>query len=233
MSTAVIALTFKRVEATEQVWANNLKNRSYLLSAHNPVYWWDNTPHGSEREALVQIAANYHIKHAFHDGSNYGIAHPINRMAERIFAAGHDGFVTMASDIMEPANWIEHRSSFAAMLPAGIVAIPVGKPYTVPRYPRQEHNGIGYEHGGDIIGNWYVTKEAYEKIGLFPEHYGIYGPIDLEYCARARKAGVLAVYLSDLHADCLAVQDDPEYILAKNKSLAEAWPIFSNVMHNL
>ena len=234
MSTAVIALTFKRVEATEQVWANNLKNRSYLLSAHNPVYWWDNTPHGPEREALVQIAANYHINHAFHDGSNYGIAHPINRMAERIFADGHDGFVTMASDIMEPANWIEHRSSFAAMLPAGIVAIPPGKHHTaVARYPRQEHNGIGYEHGGDIIGNWYVSKEAYEKIGQFPEHYGIYGPIDLEYCARARKAGILAVYLSDLEANCIPVQDDPEYILAKNKSLAEAWPIYSNVMSNL
>ena len=71
MSTAVIALTFKRVEATEQVWANNLKNRSYLLSAHHPVYWWDNTPHGPEREALVEMAKSYNIVSAFHDGSNY------------------------------------------------------------------------------------------------------------------------------------------------------------------
>ena len=101
------------------------------------------------------------------------------------------------------------------------------------RYQRQEINGIGYEHGGDIIGNWYVTKEAYYRIGPYPEHYGIYGPIDLEYCARARKAGIKAVYLSDMSAECLECDDDTEYIMNKNRALADAWPIYSNIMSQL
>lgn len=228
MSTAIIALTYKRVDQTRTTWANN-------LTSPYPVYWWDNTPPGVEREQLIEIAKNYNVVESFHDGSNYGIAHPINRMAERIFAAGHDGFVTMASDILEPERWILMRELICQALPAGIAAIPPGKHHTaVVRYERQEINGIGYECAGDIIGNWYVTKSAYQSIGLFPEHYGIYGPIDLEYCARARKQNIKAVYLSDYEAECLPCHnDDTEYTLAKNVSLANAWPIYSNIMSNL
>lgn len=234
MSTAIIALTYKRVEATQQVWENNLKKRNFLLSYLNPVYWWDNSPFGEDRDKLCEIAKDYNIKYAFHDGSNHGIAYPINEMAKLIFEAGHTGFITMASDILEPDNWIFAREQFAALLPAGIVSIPPGKHHTeVMRYERKEHAGIGYEWGGDIIGNWYISKEAYYAIGPLPEHYGIYGPIDLEYCARARKKGIAAVYLSDLSAECVPVQDDPEYIYTKNKSLAEAWPIYANLMANL
>lgn len=227
MKTAVIALTMNRAEATRQAWANNLK-------ADTPVYWWDNTPHGADRAVLHGIASAYNIRSAFHDGSNYGIAYPINQMAARIFADGYDAFVTMASDILEPDNWIQNLTEISVLTGAGIAAVPPGDGNCgVVRYERKEINGIGYESGGDIIGNWLVTKQAYQTIGPYPEHYGIYGPIDLEYCARARKLGILAVYLSDHKSVCMNPPDDPEYILAKNKSLAEAWPIFSNVMANL
>lgn len=228
MSTAIIALTYKRVDQTRASWANN------LVSPY-PVYWWDNTPPGAEREQLIEIAKNYNVVESFHDGSNYGIAHPINRMAERIFAAGHDGFVTMACDMLEPSEWITARETICNLLNAGIAAIPPYKLYcNVTRYARKEINGIAYEDDGDIIGNWYVAKWAYEMLGPYPEYYGIYGPIDLEYCARARKKGVKYVYLSDMECECLPCDnDDTEYTIAKNVSLANAWPIYSNIISNL
>jgi hypothetical protein len=71
-------------------------------------------------------------------------------------------------------------------------------------------------------------------LGPYPEYYGIYGPIDLEYCARARKKGVKYVYLSDMECECLPCDnDDTEYTVAKNLSLANAWPIYSNIISNL
>lgn len=232
--TGIIALTYKRVEETARTWSHNMSKLVQSTGYPYSVYWWDNTPHGPEREALVEMAKSYNIVSAFHDGSNYGIAEPINKMATKLFADGCTGFVTMASDILEPAGWITAREAICDFLQAGIAAIPPGKHHTsVVRYARQEINGIGYEHGGDIIGNWYVTKAAYETIGAYPEHYGIYGPIDLEYCARARKAGILAVYLSDMEAECIPCADDGEYIINKNKALAEAWPIYSNIMQTL
>ena len=234
MSTAIIAITYKRVTETAMTWNHNILPKNYLLSSHNPVYWWDNTPDGKERDGLLKIAAFYNIKEAYHDGINHGISKAVNYMAEKIFSHGHTGFITMASDILEPAGWIQERERICQHVPAGIAAIPPAKHHTsVVRYQRQEINGIGYEHGGDIIGNWYVTKEAYYRIGPYPEHYGIYGPIDLEYCARARKAGIKAVYLSDMSAECLECDDDTEYIMNKNRALADAWPIYSNIMSQL
>jgi GT2 family glycosyltransferase len=145
------------------------------------------------------------------------------------FDDGADMVITMANDIIEPAKWVEKRvEAMLAIKDLGVVAIPPNG--TLQRYPRNLTDGIRWEHG-EVIGNYGITRAAWEKVGGLAEWYGIYGPIDLDYCQRCWVAGLKTIYLSDEAAQHLPGADDPAYTGDKQEALRRAWPNFRQRIH--
>lgn len=227
MKVAIIALTCGRVEYTQKTWANNIHRIPFS------VFHFDNTEDEEERRSIRLLTTLYDsIKRSYYSDSNQGIAGPINYWMERLFASHYDIVVTMANDILEPANWIDLRVKAFQNIPnAGIVSIPIIGQGCI-RYQRKAINNITFEEG-NIIGNFAISRAVYEAIGGFPECYGLYGPIDLDYCAHARKAGFRTIYLSDYEARHIGTNNPTEYQKAKEESLAKSWALYHERMKAL
>lgn len=219
MKIAILALTCGRVEETARTWENNLPGLPY------PVYWWDNTEDADEAAHILALSKRYNIIQDWHPDKNQGIARPLNVLMQCAFNDGADMVVTMANDILEPSQWVEIRAlGFERIENAGIVSIPIYQQNCL-RYEKIQINGLEIEQG-DIIGNYGIHRSTYEKIGGFPEVYGIYGPIDLDYCAHVRAAGLKTLYVSNYHAYHIGVDNPTEYQKAKDESLSRAWAIY-------
>jgi GT2 family glycosyltransferase len=208
---AVISLTLDREELTQRAFPHNLTPRPDLL------YIWDN---GSRYWHKLK---DYNPDTLYISSTNKGISEPLNVMMDAAFKAGAEMVCTMANDILEPHNAWAKRLEAAKETGAGVVSIPLAG---ANRYPQKEKNGIRYE-SGDIIGNFGITRQLYESIGGFYEGYGIYGPIDLDYCARARAAGFDTIYISNLYAEHLGVNNPKDYQQKKEASLKKAWPLYN------
>jgi GT2 family glycosyltransferase len=222
MKIAILALTCGRYDQTVQSWNANLSN------CEHDIYHWDNTPFGREYQLINDFVDTFEPVASFADGNNWGISVPLNNMMHEAFRNGADMVITMANDIIEPDGWIEKRIEAVETIPnVAVVAIPPAGRGTV-RYPKKALHGIKYEDDGDVIGNYGITKECYNEIGGFHAGYGIYGPIDLDYCFRIRLVGKKAIYLSDESAIHIGVDNPYEYQKAKDESLRASWAIFAD-----
>lgn len=218
MNVAIIALTCGRPKETARTYFHNLGK----LEAIPPLYVWSNKATWDVCEIVDEYKPIVHV----HCSDNMGISAPLNRLAHMAFDDGADVVITMANDILEPEGWIENRIKAIEAIPnVAVVAIPPTG--TLIRYTKQVTNGITWENG-QVIGNWAITKEAFEKVGKLYEGFGIYGPIDLEYCDRCAKHGMKTIYLSNMVAEHIGDNDPPEYKKAKMDSLKEAWVIYTS-----
>jgi GT2 family glycosyltransferase len=221
MKTAIIALTCGRINYTRQTFAHNFKD------IDTDVFIWDNSETPEERAEVIELCAQYpQVKAIMSEGVNIGIAHGLNRLLKTVFVQNnYDMAITMGNDILEPPGWVSMREHYAQAIPrVGIVSTPLKG---AARYAIQLHGDCYFEHG-HIIGNFGITRELFERIGYMPEVYGVYGPIDLEYCDKAQAAGYKTIYISTITPPPVHIGDDSpaEYQDKKMRSLQAAWPIY-------
>jgi len=114
-------------------------------------------------------------------GENLGIAKGVNPALRWAHAEGYDYVCTMADDILEPVFWLNNRIAVAEQYAAGIVAISPENNHPAPIET-------------EVIGNPLISWAVMDKIGFWNEGFGMYGPIDLDYNARARAAGFKVMY---------------------------------------
>jgi GT2 family glycosyltransferase len=217
MKSAILLLTYGRVEETRRTWENNLPGLSNL-------YWWDNTEDEAEREALLRESERYDI--CFQRGvmQNIGIAKPLNYLADMAFAEGADFVTTMANDILEPLGYIQARALAVEAFPdAGVIAIPPAE--TFPHIGVEE-KGFSISEYPCVIGNYSIPFSVWQKGVMFCEEMGNYGPIDLDFCNQVNRLGFRCIYLSNMKALHIGHNNPPEYEAAKAKSLAAAWEVF-------
>ena len=215
LSVAIIALTCGRPIETGTTYLHNLAG-----SHQYPLYVWSN----QATKEVCDIVNLYNPIVHVHCSDNMGIAAPLNRLAQMAFDDGADVVVTMANDILEPDGWIEKRIEAIEAIPnIAVVAIPPTG--TLVRYTKQVTDGITFENG-QVIGNWAITRDAFEQVGKLYEGFGIYGPIDLEYCDRCDQMGYKTIYLSNEVAKHIGNDDPPEYKKAKMDSLAASWELY-------
>lgn len=226
MKTAILALTCGRADLTEKTWYNNLKGFD------GPLYWWDNTD--TELRHTMRSCEAYPITKKYESDTNAGIAVPFNRMMDDAFTDGADMVITMANDILEPIGWVELLERGMREIPdAGVVSIPPGDNSSgVLRYNREQAGSLTYEVG-TVIGNMAISRRCWAVVGNWYEGYGIYGPIDLDYCARVRAAGLKTCYLSDYQSKHIGVNNPTDYQAAKNESLRKSWPLYHERMRGV
>lgn len=125
--------------------------------------------------------------------------------------AGHADFYTfLANDMEEPESWLRIRNAFLDDQSIGICSFPLAKP---ANYDSQ-----------DLIGNYTISRKLYETIGEFNEAFDPYGPIDLDYCHRARKAGFKTMYIPGYYS--VHPQEhgtDNKYGYSKKKMIEDKW----------
>jgi len=219
---AVLLLTCGRAELTAQTWHHNLRRAGYP----HRLFWYDNGSEEADYLRMVDESWEYNITWHESLSENIGIALALNWMIVAAFARGADAVVTMANDILEPDNWLKRRVEAMQAIP-NTGAVAIGGDFC-HRYALQEENGVTIEEGGDIIGNYLITRAAYEKVGLFCTDYGIYGPLDLDYCFRMKCAGLRYYYAEGEAQHIGTVDRNPEeYTEIKKNSLAASWKIFS------
>lgn len=222
---AILLLTCGRVEMTKQVWPSNLARAGYPYT----LFWWDN---GSTKDELYEVMSsltlNMKIEWFHFSERNIGIALALNNMIQAAMRRGFDMVISMANDIIEPDNWLLRRVHAAQVIDnTGIVSIPVKSAHL---YQERNVNGIQINEGGQLIGNFLLTRLAYDKAGLYNTSYGIYGPIDLDYCDRCKALGLRYYYLAGPQAEHLGTVDSnpANYQEAKRESLAASWQQYTH-----
>lgn len=218
----ILALTLGRTEMTRQTWQTNLNNAGIEYD----LFWFDNGSTEDDMRELFGIAAPYSITHFDWKKYNTGISYALNSMIKLAFARGADYVMGMSNDIVEPDNWVNLRVEAAQAIPnTGVVAIPV---QDSNRYSVHNVNGIRIDEG-QVIGNFLITKKAFENVGLYCEDYFPYGPIDLDYCDRCNIAGLRTYYLSDYKADHLGYdrsKNPQQYEQDKKEALQVHWKTY-------
>jgi len=226
MKVAILALTCGRPEKTRKTWEHNLP------IPKTELYWWDNSGPDDE-DAIRDICSAFKPTRWYKVPTNTGISGPFNIMMREAFEDGADIVVTMANDILEQEGWVTHIVQAAKEIEdVGLICTPPAGPGTV-RYPRKStFSGLRYEEG-DVIGNTAILRRTFDAVGGFYDGYGVYGPIDLDYCARVRAAGLRTVYLSEWESQHLPGPNPTEYQTAKDQSLKASWALFKNRMSNI
>lgn len=216
---AILALTCGRPEYTRRTWEHNLEN----AGCEYDLLWLDNGSSQEDFTQILDVSIKYDVTWFKGEKENKGIAYALNTMMKEAFARGNDAVFTMANDILEPAGFLQMRIDAANAIPnTGVVAIPLEG---ARRYGKKERNGFMIDEG-QVIGNWLITKEAFEEIGLFRTDYGIYAPLDLDYCDRLDAVGMKRYYLSNLYAEHIGTDNPEEYERKKKASLAASWEAY-------
>lgn len=149
----------------------------------------------------------------------YGLAKAMNTGLQRAIKAGYDTFMFMGNDILEPNGWLLKRILFLS------------------EHPQCGICSIGFEDKKErttIIGNYIIRKEVIDKIGFFNEAYDPYGPIDLDFCDRANKAGFETWYIGGTakHIDNHGAEDRSNiYGFSKPDEVAKHWPAYVNSLN--
>lgn len=147
--------------------------------------------------------------------NRYGVAQALNEGLHLMVKYNFDAVAFIANDITEPDNWLKDKvHALQTYTAAGVVASTI-------------HEPIGKIHSQHIIGNWLVSREAFNRIGYFNEEFTPYGPIDLDYCERANLAGLSTYYVMNCHATHDGSHaTGNEYGYDKAKVVADMWPLY-------
>jgi hypothetical protein len=127
----------------------------------------------------------------------------------------YDVYTIMANDIVEPDYWLSARTQALA----GNIAMVSIKLDQEPDHFQIE----------EIIANYSIRKEVIDAIGGFNTVYDPYGPIDLDYCHRARAAGFLMSYIPGFMSKHKETADrDTTYGYSKQEKVKEKWDLLVN-----
>lgn len=134
----------------------------------------------------------------------------------------------MANDIVEPPGWVSRKLEAYDHIPgSGLVSICPGQHSYAPRCV----DGM-WHHPGDVIGQFMLRAEVFEKVGYFRNDFGPYGPIDNDYNVRCRKAGFTNYYLAGLQSIHLDDHDNTLYGYDKAAAVRDTWPKFMESLND-
>ena len=218
----LLFITLNRIHETDRTWSMMLSRERWgPCMDHVKTAWFDN---GSDREDFseLQYLSRLYGGHDAHfaEDTNKGIAYAINEMMHYAFEICGAQFVTtMGSDIIEPPSFVHMREAvFNLHKNVGVVATPPQN--EKPKYKDTDRLEL------DVcqpIGNHTYSRELWEAIGYLREDYGIYGPLDLDYCDRAKAAGFLSVQITNWPSWHIGTNNPPDYEAAKQESLKISW----------
>lgn len=140
-----------------------------------------------------------------------GIAAAINMGLSQTYPY-YDVYTIMANDIVEPDQWLQAR---AASLSRDIAMVSIKINEEPEQFQLEE-----------IIANYSIRKDVIDTIGGFNTEYDPYGPIDLDYCHRARAAGFLMSYIPGFMCRHIETEDrDTTYGYSKAAKVQEKWDL--------
>lgn len=165
--------------------------------------------YGSRNEELLtKNLLNAGYEYDFEELDYSPLAHALNIGLSK--GLDYDAVLFLANDIEEPKDWLKKRVEHLQNFPEiGIVSI----------YPYNEV----IPHGMDLIGNYLIRTDLVKTIGFFTESFGLYGPIDLDYCQRARVAGFKTDYLTGITAEHKQWNGDTVYGFSKKQMVDRVW----------
>lgn len=236
-------LSYERYETLKQVLEHNMNNAGYPFD----LFIWDN---GSQDKRVLKLLSEQNAA-VVYANKNEGIARPFNELMDSCYLLGYDAFHVMANDILEPDNWLADKITMIGALnklhiplqngellgsptfvrvKSGMVSIAPGShnyPEVTPCFHEADIPAAGYPsvyYPGDVIGQFMITREVYEKIGGFNEEFGYYGPIDNDYNARCAATGFVNYYIP---GQSQHIDTSPADLYGYNKAaaVAKTWPI--------
>jgi len=141
-----------------------------------------------------------------------GIAAATNEGLKRAYFSGYDYFCVCGNDIMEPEGWLAARVAVIERLAnVGMVAVPLD----------EVRPALSAEM---VIGNWMVSREVLDKVGLMNEAFDPYGAIDLDYNKRCSLSGFNNYYLEGMLAKHIHRHDGKElYGFDKAELVNKTW----------
>ena len=214
-------ITWDRLHLTSITAPINLNPQRWGIDPDDvTVMWVDNGSTPANYKAMSKlILPDCKLRHR----KNHGIGRAINDICHMAFhMMGVDYVTTIANDIIEPQNYLLHRQeAIEAIENTGVCSIKVNDAAT---FGTKRQDGVQYEENVLISGNHTIPRTTFERIGYQYEGYGIYAPIDFDYCARAQATGLRTYQLSGVIAKHLGNNNDQEYQQQKNASHYAAMP---------
>lgn len=226
MKVAILMLSYERYDTLVKVLPNNLAKAECEVD----LFVLDQ---GSKDQRVIDFLRNFDYKAAgvgfgvtSFGESNTGIAAGFNRLISYAHSLGYDAFQFMANDILEQPGWIARKVEYLQAIPhSGMVSIPCGD----HGYPSRKMAGL-WLNAGDVIGQFMLSRQAYEKVGAFREAFGKYGPVDNDYNTRCTKAGFVNYYLPNHRAEHLDDYDNDLYGYDKAEAVAKTWPQYMDTL---
>lgn len=211
MKVAIIMLSYERFDTLVKVLPNNL-----LDAPDADLFVLDQ---GSTDPRILPLLKDY-AKEVFTLPDNVGIPRGFNFLLKYCYDLGYDAFQFMANDIAEPAGWIKEKVKHLQAIPnSGMVSIALES----HEYCSKNVNGM-WVNPGHVIGQFMISRGAYEKLGALREDFGKYGPIDIDYNIRCERLGLLNYYLPGLRAQHLDDRANDLYGYDKAKQVSDTWP---------
>jgi len=219
MKVAILMLSYERYDTLVQVLPNNLQNAGCSVD----LFILDQ---GSKDPRVLEIISSLRNGDTLRAGmwhfrnDNIGIAAGFNYLLRQ--HPGYDAYQFMANDILEQPGWVAKKVEYLKAIPdSGMVSIPCGD----HGYPSRKAGGL-WLHPGDVIGQFMISRQVYEKVGAFREDFGKYGPVDNDYNIRCAKAGFTNYYLPGMKAVHLDDHANDLYGYDKAAAVAKSWPEF-------
>lgn len=174
---------------------------------------------GSKDPRIIPLLEKY-AKHVFTVPKNVGVAAGFNFLLKHCYDRGYDLFQFMANDILEPEGWVSFKADHMRDIPnSGMVSIALEE----HGYCSRPANGR-WVAIGDVIGQFMISRAAYEKVGALREDFGPYGPVDIDYNYRCSRLGLINYYVPLMRAKHLDDRDNELYGYDKAQAVSRTWP---------
>ena len=132
-----------------------------------------------------------------------------------------DYVAVCANDIVLPPGWLNKMVHDAERIPkTGINAI-----YCTLFLPEiQTVNGVQICPNWEVFGVSLYPRTTWEKVGYLNTAFDPYGVLDMDYCYRTTKAGLLNYYIANLIANHIGLDtgEASEYRKMKDKGLQKS-----------
>jgi hypothetical protein len=147
-----------------------------------------------------------------------GIAAATNYGLKYFFEKGAKYVAVCSNDIQLPNGWLNEMTKAADAIPeTGINAIYC----TLWHPPQQTVNGVTIRPNWEVFGVSLYTRKVWEAVGYLNTDFDPYGVLDMDYCYRSTKAGLMNYYIDGLTSNHLGLDagDGSEYRKMKDEGL--------------